>query len=114
MVSKTFYEILGVSEDASEKEIKKAFKKLAKKFHPDVTVTDKEESEEIFKEITEAYNVLTNEGERRLYDQNRKNGGFNSKPEPLYDLVYLHYLDRYIWIPKRHKEWNEHHDMLYR
>lgn len=114
MVSKTFYDILGVSEDASEDEIKKAFKKLAKKFHPDVAVADKEKSEEIFKEITEAYTALTNEAERRLYDQNSKNGGFNIKPEPMYDWVYLPYLDRYTWIPKHQREWNEHHDMLYR
>ncbi|MFQ5974982.1 MAG: DnaJ domain-containing protein [Candidatus Hydrothermarchaeales archaeon] len=114
MVTKTFYDVLGVSEDASEEEIKKAFKKLAKKYHPDVTQKDKKESEEIFKKIAEAYTVLGNEAQRKIYDQNIKYGGFNFKPEPRYEWIYLTYMDAYGWFPKYRKEWNEHHDMLYR
>ncbi|MGQ9731136.1 MAG: DnaJ domain-containing protein, partial [Candidatus Zipacnadales bacterium] len=55
---KDFYEILGVPRNASVKEINKAFKRLARKYHPDVNPGDKE-AERRFKEITEAHNVLT-------------------------------------------------------
>ncbi len=114
MVIKSLYDILGVTEDANEKEIKKTFKKLAKKYHPDVTKKDKKESEETFKANTEAYAVIGNDAQRKIYDQNRKNGGFQKKPEPMYELVYLAYIDTYAWFPKIRREWNEHHDMIYR
>ena len=114
MVTKTLYDVLEVSEEATKDEIKKAFKKLAKKYHPDVTKKDKKESEEVFKEITKAYTVLGKEAERNIYDDNLKNGGFNEKPEPLFECVFMTYIDAYVWIPKKIKGWSEHHDMLYR
>ena len=62
-----YYEILEVSKDATQDEIKKAYKKLAKKFHPDI---NKESgAEEKFKKINEAYEVLSDETERKEYDQ---------------------------------------------
>ncbi len=65
--SKSYYDVLGVSKDADEKEIKSAFRKLAKQYHPDV---NKEPgAEEKFKEIGEAYSVLSDEQKRRQYDQ---------------------------------------------
>ncbi|MEO6892268.1 MAG: J domain-containing protein [Ktedonobacteraceae bacterium] len=64
---KDYYKILGVSRSASADEIKKAFRKLARKHHPDVNPGDKR-SEERFKEINEAYEVLSDADKRRKYD----------------------------------------------
>ncbi len=114
MVTKTFYEILGVDEDAPEEEIKYAFKKLAKKYHPDVAEIDKKEAEEEFKKIAAAYAVLTNEAQRRKYDQSLKYGGFQMQPQPKYEWVYLAYMDSYGWFPRYARVWNDHHDMMYR
>lgn len=66
---KDYYKILGVKRDASQKEIKKAYRKLALKWHPDKHKEDKEVAEEKFKEIAEAYEVLSNEETRAKYDR---------------------------------------------
>jgi curved DNA-binding protein len=68
MVQKDYYEVLGLSRDTSEDEIKKAYRKLALKFHPDHN-PDHPESEEKFKEISEAYVVLSDSEKRRTYDR---------------------------------------------
>lgn len=65
---KDYYKILGVSKQASQEEIKKAYRKLAVKYHPDKNQGDKQ-SEERFKEISEAYEVLRNPEKRKKYDQ---------------------------------------------
>lgn len=67
MASKDYYEILGVSKDASEDEIKSAYRRLAKKYHPDLNKT--EEAASKFKEINEAYEVLGDSKKRANYDQ---------------------------------------------
>ncbi len=63
-----YYEVLGVSKTATADEIKKAYRKLAIKYHPDKNPGDKE-AEEKFKEAAEAYDVLSNEEKRQKYDQ---------------------------------------------
>lgn len=65
---KDYYEILGVNKNASDDEIKKAYRKLARQYHPDVN-PNKKEAEEKFKEISEAYAVLSDKDKRRRYDQ---------------------------------------------
>ena len=67
MNKRDYYEVLGVSKDASEAEIKSAFRKLAKKYHPDVN--KEPDAAEKFKEAQEAYAVLSDEAKRRQYDQ---------------------------------------------
>ena len=68
MAKKDYYEILGVPKTADEREIKKAYKRLAMKFHPDRNQGDKE-AEAKFKEIKEAYEILTDAQKRAAYDQ---------------------------------------------
>jgi DnaJ-class molecular chaperone len=65
---KDYYKILGVPKTATAKEIKSAYRKLARKWHPDVNPTKKKESEEKFKEIAEAYEVLGEAEKRKTYD----------------------------------------------
>ncbi|NLY03797.1 MAG: DnaJ domain-containing protein, partial [Campylobacter sp.] len=80
MVLSDYYEILGVSVDASNEEIKSSFRKLALKYHPDRNQGDKD-AEQKFKEINEAYQCLSDEEKRMMYDKYGKdglnmNGGF--------------------------------------
>ena len=71
-----YYEVLGVSENATSDEIRKAYKKLAIKWHPDKNPDNKEFAEEKFKSISEAYNVLSDPKKREEWE-NYRNGGFN-------------------------------------
>lgn len=71
---KDFYAILGVPEGATEAEIKKAYRQLAKKYHPDANPGDKK-AEAKFKEISEAYSVLSDKDKRAQYEQMRTYGG---------------------------------------
>jgi molecular chaperone DnaJ len=68
MADKDFYEILGVQRNASDDEIKKSYRKLAMKYHPDRNKDDKE-SERKFKEVSAAYEILKDSEKRSAYDQ---------------------------------------------
>lgn len=78
---KDYYQILGVSHDASPDEIKKAFRRLAHQYHPD----KKQGNEEKFKEINEAYQVLSNPQKRQQYDYSHARGGFGGDYGDYYD-----------------------------
>src|SRR5436305_15118457 len=65
---KDYYQILGVPKNAAEKDIKSAYRKLARKWHPDANPNNQKEAEEKFKEIQEAYEVLGDAEKRKKYD----------------------------------------------
>ncbi len=68
MERRSYYEVLGVSEEADEQEIKQAYRRLALRYHPDVNPRDKS-AESRFQEINEAYEVLSDADKRRAYNQ---------------------------------------------
>jgi curved DNA-binding protein len=86
MEYKDYYKLLGVSRSSSKEDIAKAFKKLARKFHPDLNPNNKG-AEDKFKEINEAYEVLKDAKKRKLYDQFGSNWehGQNFQPPPGYE-----------------------------
>lgn len=84
MAKRDYYEILGINKDASQEDIKKAYRKLSKKYHPDLNPNNKEEATAKFREVSEAYEVLSDENKRQMYDQygeaafeNNGAGGFS-------------------------------------
>lgn len=89
---KDYYQILGVSKSAPKEEISKAYKKLARKYHPDLNPDDKN-AENKFKEVNEAYEVLKDPEKRKLYDQLGPNWqhGQNFDPPPGYENVRFHF-----------------------
>src|SRR4051812_47712901 len=86
-----YYELLGVARNASETEIKKAFRALARELHPDVS--DHPEAEERFKQVVEAYEVLSKQETRDLYDRyghaGLRSGGFHSRAGDFTDISDL-------------------------
>lgn len=121
-----YYKILGVDEKASQEEIKKAFKSLSKKYHPDKyankSLEEKAEAENKFKEISEAYNVLSNENKRKEYDAKQNplfgfnnpfdfnpfGGGYNTviKGDNVYTMLEITLEDIYNNVSKDVKYFN--------
>jgi molecular chaperone DnaJ len=79
VAAKDFYQVLGVSDSASQGEIKKAYRRLAKQYHPDANPNNTVASER-FKEISEAHSVLSDPEKRKQYDQMRRLGAFEGGP----------------------------------
>lgn len=80
-----YYKILELEKNASDNDIKKAYHKLALKYHPDKNIENKEENEKKFKEISEAYEILSNKEKRQHYDTYGKTGN-NIKLHNAHDI----------------------------
>ncbi|HHN47224.1 MAG TPA: molecular chaperone DnaJ [Planctomycetes bacterium] len=85
-VERDYYEVLGVNRNASDEEIKRAYRRLAMKYHPDRNPGDKD-AEEKFKELAEAYEVLSNAEKRRTYDQFGHDGLRGRAQEPHFGSI---------------------------
>ena len=101
MAKRDYYEILGISRNASSEEIKKAYRRLAVKYHPDKNRDNSKEAEEKFKEVSEAYKILSDGEKREIYDQYGHAGlqadvgaggggftGFDFDPFKIFDEVF--------------------------
>src|SRR5512146_2122630 len=84
--NKDYYAVLGVKKTATQEEIRKAFRKAARKYHPDVNPGDKK-AEEKFKEISEANDILSDEKKRKVYDQL---GFYSDQIDPAQAEAYAH------------------------
>jgi len=80
-MGKDYYKVLGVSKSANDDELKKAFRKLARKWHPDKNPDNREKAEATFKDIGEAYDVLSDPKKRKIYDQFGEEGLKGGVPE---------------------------------
>ena len=111
MADKDFYEILGVQKNASDDEIKKSYRKLAMKHHPDRNKDDKE-SERKFKEVSAAYEILKDSEKRSAYDQYGhdafRQGGGGQGLETL-EEVFLIYLKNFLEVVLVVNQDNEDH-----
>jgi DnaJ family protein B protein 4 len=89
-MGKDYYSILGVAKTASDDDIKKAYKKQALKWHPDRNPKNKEEAEKKFKELAEAYEVLSDKNKREIYDKFGEEGLKSGVPPPGAEGMFRH------------------------
>jgi len=94
-MSKNYYDILGIAKNASEDEIRKSYKKLAIKWHPDKNPNNIQEAEKKFKEISEAYQVLSDPGKKEMYDnygeeglKNQDGPNMSSSPDDIFKMFF--------------------------
>jgi len=105
-----YYEILQVSKTASKAEIKKAYRKLAMKYHPDKNPGDKE-AEEMFKKINEAYEVLSDDKKRALYDKYGKEGLDTGSSRGGFDFGFEDIFEEFFGFSKRKKRKTTPYDL---
>ena len=97
-----YYNILGIKNDATETEIKKTYKKLALKYHPDRNLDNREEAESKFKEITEAYTILSNPNKRKQYDMYGSGGlgnmfgGSSVNPFEMFNNIFKNQVSEFM------------------
>lgn len=101
----TYYEILGVSKAASQEEIRSAYKKLIKKYHPDLYQGDKSFAEKKTKEINEAYDTLSDSNKKSVYD-------FEITPKT-YTSTYDHTSQKYDYTPPKYDYYNNSYNTTY-
>ena len=85
---KNYYEILEINKNANKEEIKSAYKKLALKYHPDKNKTNKEEAENKFKEISEAYEILSDDQKKFNYDNGQNVVIHNHNPFDIFEHMF--------------------------
>tara|TARA_Y100000741_G_scaffold314750_1_gene260306 strand:+ start:299 stop:739 length:441 start_codon:yes stop_codon:yes gene_type:complete len=88
---KNYYNILEINKNATKEEIKSAYKKLALKYHPDKNQKNKEAAEDKFKEISEAYEVLSDESKKRNYDLGNNISVSNQNPFDIYNNIFTNH-----------------------
>lgn len=98
---KCFYEILGIKKSCNEDDIKKAYRKLAIKHHPDRNRENKEEAEIKFKEITEAYSTLSDPIKRRNYDLTGNIDNNNLNPFTMFNNIFKKHVETFMNIKKK-------------
>ena len=94
MSKRDYYEVLGVKKGASESEIKKAYRKLALKYHPDKN-PDNKEAEDKFKEAAEAYDILSTPEKKQRYDQFGHSGMGGASSGPSMDDIFSQFGDAF-------------------
>lgn len=99
-MSRDPYEVLGVSKDASKEEVSKAYRRLARKYHPDTNPGNAEEATEKFKEVARAYEILGDPAKRAHFDRFGQVGrsghhgfGFQQRPDDIFRSVFSHFFD---------------------
>lgn len=109
-----YYEVLGVGRNATEKEIKAAYRKLARKWHPDLhTGKQKKEAEEKFKQINEAYEVLSDPDKRAKYDRLGSNWRAGQDFEPPPDMEGVHFYTTGDFEPGFRSGFSDFFEMLF-
>tara|TARA_R110002074_G_scaffold244771_4_gene416605 strand:+ start:286 stop:1464 length:1179 start_codon:yes stop_codon:yes gene_type:complete len=108
-MGRNFYEILGIKKDAVQKEIKKAYRILAIKWHPDKNLDNKKEAEDKFKEITKAYSVLSDDEKRKKYDMFGEEGENMNNPNDIFNNLFGGMGNPFGGFGQRQRKQNKRH-----